>query len=161
MDLPEEDEDLFELFVQWLYRQRYEIPPEGAEHHTHNFIEPVKLYVLADKYDVSDLRSLLIKKLFAIVNKSRLPPGVHTVAYAYDHVSQNSSLRKILADWYACKIPLPWLATKATQKWLQNIPEFAAAMLSSFATTALREPRSNPFDGEMPETYKERPAGGQ
>ena len=64
MTLPEDDENTFELFVDWLYHRRYEItsPPKPPEKDV--FMQPVKLFVLADKYDVCSLKDLIASKLF-------------------------------------------------------------------------------------------------
>ena len=156
MDLPEEDEHIFDLFVQWLYRGHYEIPPKGPEALGEKFMEPVKLYVLADKYDVGDLRSLLITKLFEMykVPHGNLP-GMVTVTYAYEHVSRTSGLRRLLADWYTCKVDFFWFDSEVAQEWFREHPEIAAAVISSFATTLSRMTHVYPSDGGIPERYRE------
>ena len=114
MSLPEEEEQTFDLFVQWLYRQSYEISPQQHNHNGQVFMEPVKLYVLADKYDVTDLKSHVITKLFALRNEKWVP-GLATMAYAYEHTPQHSRLRKLLTDWWACRVDLPWFRLEVTQ----------------------------------------------
>ena len=158
MDLPEEDEGSFDLFVQWLYDRHYEIPLGWLE----RFLEPVKLYVLADKYDVRGLRSLIIEKLFEMgkqcMRTNKAAPGWEAMAYVYDHTSQNSGLRRLCADWYAWAAPLAWFSSNDSQKWLREHPEAACAIISSLA---MARPGSswadpiNPFAGEMPENYKD------
>lgn len=130
MDLPEEDEHLFDLFVQWLYRGHYEIPPKGTEAPGERFMELVKLYVLADRYDVVDLRSLLITKLFEMYKvPNGILPGMVTVAYAYEHVSRTSGLRRLLADWYTEKVGFSWFNSEVAQEWFREHPEVAAAVI--------------------------------
>ena len=154
MDLPEEDVHLFDLFVQWLYHQRYEIPPKEVEQKGERLMEPVKLYVLADKYDVSDLRSDIITKLFALGNMGGTYPDLGTMAYAYEHVSPKSGLCRLLADWYACKVTPSWFSSDVAQKWFPQHPQVTAAVISSFVTTVSRATQTNPFAGEMPDKYK-------
>ena len=154
MDLPEEDVHLFELFVQWLYRGRYELPPIEVEA-PDRCVDPVKLYVLADKYDVSGLRSHIITKLFAAGKTWKKFPSLDTVAYAYEHVSPKSGICRLLADWYACKLPPSWFSSDATQNWFQEHPQVAAAVIFSLATAISGATRTNPFAGEMPDKYKE------
>ncbi len=156
MDLPEEDVHLFDLFVQWLYHQRYEIPPRELERTSERLMEPVKLYVLADRYDVSGLRSHIITKLFTVAKMLEMVAGLDTVAYAYKHVSPKSGICRFLADWYACKITPPsWFSSDVAQKYFQEHPEVAAAVISRFAETVSRATQTNPFVGEMPDKYKE------
>ena len=118
-------------------------------------MEPVKLYVFADKYDVTDLKSHVITKLFAMGNQKWAPAG-STVAYAYEHTPQNSRLRKLLADWWACRVSLPWFRSEVAQGWLKEHPEVAIAVISSFANTMSRTTQVNLFVGvDMVEEYKD------
>ncbi len=158
MDLPEEDEQIFDLFVQWLYQGCYEISPKDVEANGQRLMEPVKLYVLADEYDVSGLRSHIITKLFAVCKTGNVTPGLTTMAYAYERLSPKSGLRRLFADFYACKLPISWLISDDAQKWFQEHPQVAAAVVTSFATyatTTSRAMQTNPFAGEMPDKYKE------
>lgn len=102
MDLPEEDEALFDLFVQWLYHRQYEIPPSPKDKAKNGgrYMQTMKLYVFADKYDISSLRSLIVEKMFAVDKKGVLT--LDAVAYLYENTSPNASMRRLLADWYAC-----------------------------------------------------------
>ena len=154
MSLPEEEEHTFDLFIKWLYNEGYEISSEMDNDKAQIFMEPVKLYVLADKYDVTDLKSLVITKLFALRSESPVP-GLKTVAYAYEHTPRNSRLRKFLADWWACRIKLPWFRLLSSQRWLEEHPEVASAVISSFANTMSRETQKNLFGADAVEEYEE------
>lgn len=156
MDLPEEEEDVFELFVQWLYHRRYEVPLDGAEGLGSRYLGPVRLYVLADRYDVGELRTFLVTKLFAMAKRSGgQVPSCRAVAYVYDHTSQTSGLRRLVVDWWAYRVQLSWFSSEFGQNWLQEHPEVAAAVISIFAMSISRATQINPFEGEMPERYKE------
>ena len=146
MSLPEEEETTFDLFIQWLYRQSYEISSQKHNDKGQRFMEPVKLYVLADKYDVTDLKSHVITKLFALRNEEWVP-GLATMAYAYEHTPQNSRLRKLMADWWACRVELPWFRLEVTQGWLKEHPEVASAVISSFAHIMSRRSQKSLFVG--------------
>lgn len=155
MDLEEENEDIFDRFVQWLYSQQYEMPGEGTG--AGRFEEPLHLFVLAEKFDVSKLKSLLMVKLFAAGKQvSGESPSLAAVVYAYEHTPTNSSVRRLLADWYACKLSFSWFEIDAIQKWLRAHPEIMAdVMFSVITNTALRR-LNNPFAGDMPEEYKDK-----
>ena len=155
MSLPEEEERMFDLFTQWLYNKGYEVLPRHDEAKGERFMEPVKLYVLADKYDVTDLKNHVITKLFALGNGECTPDSA-TVAYAYEHTPQNSRLRKLLADWWACRVDLPWFRSEGAQGWLKEHPEVACAVISSFANTMSKETQTNVFvKVGMVEEYKD------
>ena len=154
MSLPEEEEHTFDLFIQWLYNRSYEISPEKDDDKGQRFMEPVKLYVLADKYDVTILKSHVITKIFELVNQQSTI-DLSMVAYAYEHTPQDSHLRKLLADWLACKVDLPWFSSKVAQEWLKEHPEVASAVISSFARTISRKTQKNLFVGvDMLKKYK-------
>lgn len=146
MSLPEEEDHTFDLFIQWLYNQGYEISDQNHNDRGQRFMEPVKLYVLADKYDVTDLKSHVITKLFALRNEKWVP-GLATVAYAYEHTPQNSRLRKLLADWWACRVDPHCFRLGVTQGWLKEHPEVAISVISSFANIMSRRTQKSLFVG--------------
>ena len=63
MTLPEDDVGAFEDFAHWLYTRGFEILPEPADA---MFIAPLKLFVLADKYHVIDLKNIITEKIFNV-----------------------------------------------------------------------------------------------
>ena len=154
MSLPEEEEHTFDLFTQWLYNRSYEIIPGKDDDKDQRFMEPVKLYTLAEKYDVTELKSHVITKLFALRHEKWVP-GVETVAYAYEHTPQNSRLRKFLVDWWTCRVELPWFRLEDTQGWLKEHPEVASAVISSFANTVSREFQKNLLAVDTVEEYED------
>ena len=154
MSLPEEEEHTFDLFIQWLYNQGYEISPKKDEAEGERFMEPVRLYIFADKYDVTDLKIHVITKLFAL-GSQKWTPSLATVAYAYEHTPHNSRLRKLLADWWACRVDLPWFRLEETQEWLKEHPEVASAVISSFANTVSRKTQKNLFRVDTVEEYED------
>ena len=160
MSLPEEEEHTFDLFIQWLYNQGYEIFHEKDNDKGQQYMEPVKLYILADKYDVTDLKSHVITKLFE-ERDEEWAPGQATVAYAYEHTPQNSRLRKFLVDWWTCRVDLPWFRLEDTQEWLKEHPEVASAVISSFANTISRKTQKNLFDVDTLEEYEDAQQGSE
>ena len=65
MTLPEDDESVFDNFVDWLYHGRYDIPRHSEVDEV--FLRPVQLFVLADKYGVPDLKSLVLDQIFNLI----------------------------------------------------------------------------------------------
>lgn len=156
MTLTEDDEFIFELFVDWLYHKRYDVPstPNDPKTDYDRFMQPVQLFVLADKYDVRNLKNLIVSQIFVIMKQDSDVPNGTTIAYAYEHTSQNSTIRKILADHLACETTLDWFKSATSQTWLRNHPDVSADVIVSFAKYTPRQ--KTPFGGEMPEDYVEK-----
>ena len=149
MTLPEDDDFVFDLFVEWIYCGRYKLAlTEPA------YRRRVQLFVLADKYDVPDLRSLVLSELFNIIKKRETWPKKDTIAYAFEHTFQNSVLRTLLADHMACNWSSADYASPNIQGWLQAYPDISADVNISFAKH--RREWQNPFSGNIPEEYLEK-----
>ena len=164
MQLTEDDEDTFELFVNWLYGQRYEMLPEvkrdGDEVGVkERFLPAFRLYVLADKFEVFKLKSLIIEALFAGLAVAKWCPSEASVAYAYEHTTQCSGLRKILADFHGWKVRLGWYQLPDGQAFLRQQPDFATDLAVIFTKRIEKGPGYNPFEGDMPEEYKDKDQG--
>ena len=159
MRLPEEEKHTFELFIEWLYNRSYEICNIEDEAEGEGFMEPIKLYILADKYDVTVLKSHVITQLFALRNEKWVPDS-DTVAYAYVHTPRSSHLRKFLADWWACQVDLAWFRSEEAQEWFEEHPEVASAVISSFASTMSRETQKDLF-GDAVEEYEDAPSNSE
>lgn len=158
MKLPEDDENIFELFVEWLYHRRYEIPSRSKAPKNDRllFMQPVRLFVLADKYDVRSLKNLIVSKLFLAFKQNPGMPSLATIAYAYEHTSQNSTIRKILTDNLTRVNDLTWFQRADKETWFREHPDVSAAMIGSFARCM--QEQILPFVEEMPENYMEKDA---
>ncbi|KAF6232634.1 hypothetical protein HO173_009073 [Letharia columbiana] len=158
MNLPEDDPDIFNLMVEWLYSHRYDIlQPTGDKIRDETrFMEPMRLYVLADKYGMTSLKGCIANIIFKTLKPGNVTgPSIETIAYAYQNVPQTSGIRRLLADLYACNINFDWYKSPIAKPLLQKYPEFATDIILSFARHTSREGIKNPFKGEMPEAYKE------
>lgn len=156
MNLPEDDAELFNLLIEWLYGHRYDLPqPIGDKTKDGTrFMEAMRLYVLADKYGVAGLKSCIAKTIFNTMKDGNVTgPNMDTVAY--QNVSQTSGIRKLLADLYACNINFEWYERATTKARLQKNPEFATDVILSFVQHTSRKCIDNPFKGDMPEIYQE------
>ena len=156
MTLPEDDEATFDLFVEWLYHQRYNFPPppEANAKGKNRFMQPFQLYVLADKYDIRRLKSLIVSQIFTAFKLNSEFPSREATVYAYEHTSPNSTIRKLIADRLACVGNLDWLKLGSVQKWLRGHADIATDVLLSLAKHVRTQ--DTPFGGEMPEDYNEK-----
>ena len=155
MTLPEDDEATFDLFVEWLYHQRYHLPPppKANAKEKDRSMQPLQLYVLADKYDIRRLKSLIISQIFTAFKQHSLSLYDTAIVYAYRHTSPNSTIRNLIADHVACNSKPGWFQRKSTQNWLRNHADITTDVLVSLAKHMRIQ--GSPFDGEMPEEYKE------
>lgn len=156
MTLPEDDENTFELFVDWLYHRHYEIPSHPKPPEKDVFMQPVKFFVLADKYDVRSLKNLIVSKIFLAFKQNLAVPRLSTISYAYKHTSQSSTIRKMLTDNMTRVTDLTWFQEAKIQTWLRNHPDVSAELNASFAKRMLKQ--IYPFVEEMPEGYMEEEA---
>ncbi|KAL9073490.1 MAG: hypothetical protein Q9161_002911 [Pseudevernia consocians] len=157
MDLVEENEDIFDCFIQWLYSQHYEIRGDGTG--SDRFREPLRLFVLAEKFDISKLKNLLMAKIFAAAKQGSIGPSLSAIGYTYEHTPPSSIIRRLLADWFACKVSIPTYNDDTTQKWFRSHPEIVTDIMLSFARNISRKHSKNPFKGDMPEEYQEKEPG--
>ena len=174
MQLPQTVESTFELFLDWLYYQRYEMLPEADCDDDENgngvdegddddddddderFLQAFRLFVFADKYKIFKLKNLVIEKLFADGVTCTKGPPFASITYAYKHTTQGSSLRKLLADWNCWNLDLKYYEDPAIQTCLREQPDLTTDLFVNLAKHLEgRKQTYNPFEGEMPEGYKD------
>lgn len=149
VSLPDVKIMTFEHFTYWLYAKRVEI----SENPKHFFDRrralfgrisyAIRLFVLADKILVEDLKTDVCTFLIDLVKKTGLPPSYHNVEEAYSNTPPNSPLRRIMIDWHVwCCDPKGWGRTK---EWLAENPEFAADLVEAMAPMMRFADLKNPF----------------
>lgn len=153
MTLPEDDEAVFDLFVNWLYHHRFPDKINDVGKDGDMLKRRIQLYVLADKYDVCNLRSLVISQIFRIFKEGRPIRSLSMITYAYKHTSQNAAIRKMIVDFMACSWPPSWFQYEHIKEWLQAHPDISTDLIVSFAKHKVVQ--KNSFDGEMPKEYLE------
>ena len=156
MVLPEDNKTVFELFVGWLYNRRYHISAfdgyeeDLPEDFDNIFMLPIQLFMLADKYQVPDLKSLVLGQMFKFLSlDTDYGPSLYVVAYAYEYTSPNAAVRKLLAD------DLVWNygfdRYQQIRTWLEDHSDISADLNVRFAKWA--DTQVSPFCGKMPEEY--------
>jgi hypothetical protein len=95
--LPDDDPDTFTEFLNWVYRgtifQNQLHPP---------LIELFRLWVLADKFEVSELQNLVVTRC-----KKKLDYGVlatNTINYVYKNTVPGSPLRQMAVDTFVQRV---------------------------------------------------------
>jgi len=130
--LPDTDANIFELFANWLYRQRFpteaDSPQLLALYHrdedaNFRFDRLVRLYVFSDKYDVPKLKRQCLDTIFEYLVDEDLLPDLSHVVYAVKNLDDKDPLLRMIIDcfcywsgsdcWVASRIemlPAPFLA---------------------------------------------------
>lgn len=154
MKLADDDAATFELFVQWLYTQQYEITTEKKQGIA-RMLEPVRLYVLAEKYDIVKLKNKICRKLYEGRTVHGFGPCKNTVECAYDNLPQSSPMRRMLVDWYTWHVTCRWFEYEENQKWLPRVPEFAADLAVALSKKSRSSTGESPLELGVANYYEE------
>ncbi|KAL8994561.1 MAG: hypothetical protein Q9169_005503 [Polycauliona sp. 2 TL-2023] len=160
MLLPEAFPATFGHIVQWLYRRKLETLSEtkadtGHEHWDRLF----RLYLLADKYCITQLKNHVMDLLFKAYTKRTTaksrskrygPPSFDLVALVYENSIQGSQLRRFITTYYSRHIDLSWYKIEQMDM-LEGVPAFGAELVLAFALKGMDEP--SPF--EDPSSFQE------
>ena len=156
MTLPEDDEGAFEDFTEWMYSGQFEISPHP---NNETLMAPLKLFVLADKYRVCELKNIITKQIFILGKNMQKPPSLRELSFAYEHTIQHSGIRKLLTDWHTWNIDLVWFERPDVQAFLRQHPDcatdFSVSLAKKFKTTLIHE-ANDPFLADTPEKYKDQ-----
>lgn len=139
MDLPKDDVNTVDQFIQWLYTRRYKVEKSEAltEKKAGDFLKPIHLLIFADKYDVPSLKCDVLNGMLDWIqnekNVANLPPSPTAVKHLYHNTCRNSGLRRLMTDWYAASVTVDWLEESSVQKWFLGLPEFAVDLVIALA----------------------------
>ena len=169
MDLPEDDVSIFRVFVDFLYHQRYEMLPdedddayddENVEEdydacdeydERDGYLQAFRLYVLAEKYFVLELKKLVIETLLAAKCKRSTNHSYRSVHEAYKHTSRDSGLRRLIADWWASFDVIDSFTGPATLRFLRLHPEFSVDLNVALANLLVGD--DTPIIAKSPDDY--------
>ena len=152
MTLPEDDDVVFETFVDWIYLRRFELPFRHIPGPGPGLYKRmVKLFVLADKYDVPKLRNRVLTELFLNIKSREYWPCSNTIAYAYEQTCRHSVMRKLFADHLACNWTRAQYEGAEIRAWLRAHPDISADVIVSLVKH--RMDRGIFFSGAVPEEY--------
>lgn len=152
MELPDEDADVFEMFVSWLYRKTrhhdgFKIP--GYDKQQECLMEDVRLFILGGKYMVEALQRTICEELVdKAASLNHRVPSLAVLDFIYANTRCNVILRKIVADWFATKDKSEWRVDGKTPDtmstdWLYDLPEFVVDVV--LALDATMEPVRNRY----------------
>ena len=158
MELPEEQRSLFDVFVAWLYSGSYLIPQKDASESYISLREPLQLYFLADRYQVTKLKRIIVDQLFAIAVARQLGSRkkLYHIRRIYDQTSLRSGLRILVIDdcaWHADNL---YFRREKVQDWLRSNAEIATDFALSFNQRTIDPWTPNPIaTGKASDYYDE------
>lgn len=127
MPLPEDDVDSVDRMIQFLYSRRLDVTtPENPDALNECYWQLAKLNVIADKYDILDLKNGIIDQLFKLCRSDINGPRAPVVTFVYDHTTQNSLFRKVIVAGYVETVSHKWYERETCRAILVANPEFAA-----------------------------------
>ena len=164
--LPDTEANIFELFVNWLYRQRFPTKADSPQllalysHPETPYFQSnrlIRLYVFSDKYDVPKLKRQSLDALFEELSDEYTLPDLDDVAYAVNNLDDEDPLLRMIIRgfcyhgesdcWEADQLqvlPIPFIA-----KLMSHLCDFRNGGLED-----MREPELCEFHGHA--TREER-----
>ena len=116
----------------------------------------VRLYALADKYDIATLRNDIVDKFFATfsapIGVYSQSPSLELVEYVYTNSSKRSALRDLLAAVFCWKVPHSRLSRVGVKDYLEGVPALAADIVLAMAQKLLGN--GDPFKGKASNYYE-------
>ena len=125
--LPDDDADLMDALIQDLYA------PQSALREIGSTMELLRLYVLADKYDIVQVKNRICDCF--VSNIKGLPPSASEIEYAYENATSERPIRRVLVDWFIHRANAAWFNKEENRRWLTSVPEFAVDLCAGLATT--------------------------
>ncbi|PLB48318.1 hypothetical protein P170DRAFT_448051 [Aspergillus steynii IBT 23096] len=115
VQLPDDDPEIFALYVHWLYCGTLPVfcdEPDPAKND--EYMGLIKAYVLGDKLLDAEFHNAVID---AIVEESRSEaqdkhlwfPGEKVIEYAYENTTERAPIRRLLVDMWAIYAKSSWL----------------------------------------------------
>lgn len=158
MALPDEDPEIVERLMQWLYFKSLSLTKAVcSKTSTERYFQLAKLNTLADKFDVGLLKNLIIDEIFAINTRPNVfPPQTPVIAYIYENTTEKSSLRKLMVGWYVWHINHKWYTFDSTPEFLEDIPSFAADLAIAMSRRVQDPSLKSPFLSEPSSYYEDR-----
>ncbi len=156
MELPDEDADVVDMFVRWLYRKTIDhdvVEMPAPERQRECLMQDFRLFILAEKYDVRSLQASICEDLFDIATGyQNKVPSFAMLEFVYANTHRKAMIRKFIADWFASTDMSNWQDKEKptdmiSTDWLYQIPEFsvdlALALCNPYGRTGFNSGKSS------------------
>ena len=96
VNLPDDDVELFKIFVQWLYTQLIVLNDKQKNHYR----VIIDLFILVNKLQCSELQNATLDFLYRRFSETNTLYPPTDIYYVWENTTNNSSLRRYLVDLY-------------------------------------------------------------
>lgn len=134
LELPEDDPKGFELLVKWLYQGTLaEVDGLTDEEKYEYAVACFKLYLLCDKFDMTQLKNAAMDRYRRALHEAQLVPDPDEINEIYRASSVNSPFRRLMMKIAARQIMDPEVDKDAEsyRKCFENNPDFAVEMVNA------------------------------
>lgn len=167
--LPEDDPDVFEQFVQWVYTKAYNLSPladSSSENLCKHSWQYVRLFVFAEKAQAKKLKDQVLRDFFAFRQRHGNVQLLtyDCVEFAYDHTGPESGLRRLLVAMSV------WTDAKIDSEAIAALPELASEVAAGLQERVHSPNLRDPFEmsadlffkstKQLPQTTNTRPTFG-
>ena len=117
VDLPEEDAETFDLYIQWLYTSRIDTDEGNDPTRFKQYEVLTKALVLGDKIQDVNFRDVLIDKTIELTSTPnsqgiRWNPTGKNVSRLFEYTPKGSSARQLMLDLHVTDAGLEWLGSQ-------------------------------------------------
>ena len=165
MYLPDNDATIMDILIQCLYALKSRVNKINKPR------ELLRLYVLADKYDIVKVKNQTCKRLLSWLESRRRKfsskamgqwwisyPLISEVEFVYENTTSTAPMRRLLVDWFVWGIEPTWFDDDGRSR-LQSVPEFAVDVCAVLAGDFNKRSKDRLFM-RKPSLYLEKePAG--
>ena len=138
--LPDDSAILMDTLVQYLYAPRSWI--QGVR----STMEHLRLYVLADKYDIVQVKNQVCHWGFFIFETE--PPSKAEVKFIYENTTSKMAIRRFLVDSFVWNGDPTWFSDEANCSWLLSVPDFAVDVCAILAKGFVKKAKAHPFKND-------------
>ena len=150
--LPDDSASLVDLLVQSLYA------PRSWFQGVRSTMEHLRLYVLADKHDIVQVKNSVCNWVFSIFETES--PSKAEVKFIYENTTSKLAIRKLLVDSFVWNGDPTWFSDEANCSWLLWVPDFAVDVCAVLANGFVKKAKAYPFKIDTSDYLEEEPVKG-
>ena len=156
--LPDDDATLMDILIQSLYF------PESRLNGIDTTMQLLRLYVLADKYDIVKVKNKICVdghlSLLYLESKPRLGrPRNSAVEFVYANTTSKTPMRRLLVDRFVWGVDPAWFNNEENRSWLLSVPDFAVDLCAVLAKDSDKKAKTTLFMSEWWVYLEEEPVG--
>ena len=152
ISFPQDDVETFDRLTQWVYTQALSLPSMGEEEIEERYLALARLFVLAEKLQITVLRNSTVSLIYQTMVKSTWLPDFEVISYIYANTHRHCGLRRLLVASHVWDCDQDWFDSDECVHQLQDVGEFAAELAIGLAQRINHQQDFNPFTNLNDET---------